>query len=254
MTYTLGCDISRWQGAVNFGTMAAAGAKFCYIRAGSAVYDTGRLYRDERWEENSVNAPPHLICGAYWYFRPQWSATAQADFMANLAASKELYLPLWLDCESTGGLNAAAVAAAIQTFVQRYFAQTGQVAAIYTRGIWWNDNVGNPAFAADLDLAVARYNEYVNHPWNDAPNLRPLPWNDFKFWQWSADGNMRGAEFGAESNSIDLDWFNGGYDDLLSYAGLEPENELETRVTELEAQVADLYAVLDQVRQALVIT
>ena len=39
------------------------------------------------------------------------------------------------------------------------------------------------------------------------------PWDEYDYWQWSADGNNRGYEFGVESDDIDLNRKNGYAED-----------------------------------------
>jgi len=98
---------------------------------------------------------------------------------------------------------------------------------IYTRGTFWNPNVGNPIWASDYLLWAARYSNTLTGPWSDG-RYRPLPWNMWAFWQWSADKNGRGAEFGAESRDIDLNRFNGSLSEFYRWCGWqqdEPEPE-----------------------------
>jgi hypothetical protein len=58
-----------------------------------------------------------------------------------------------------------------------------------------------------LGYWVARYID-LDHPWGDGKYI-PAYYLDWLFWQFSARGTGRGAEFGAQSKSIDLDYFNG---------------------------------------------
>ena len=39
--YVLGCDVSKWQGDMDWQKCAAAGAKYAFIRAGSITLNTG---------------------------------------------------------------------------------------------------------------------------------------------------------------------------------------------------------------------
>ena len=78
---------------------------------------------------------------------------------------------------------------------------------VYTRGSWWQENVIRNDFN-DWDLFIARYKPGLEHPWEDDPNTDPLDWDDYDLWQYSADGNGRGAEFGAASRSIDISKVN----------------------------------------------
>lgn len=76
---------------------------------------------------------------------------------------------------------------------------------IYTRGNWWQWNVRRRSYWQDYPLWIARYNSYIDHPWNDDENTDPLDWTEWDLWQWSADGNNMGDFYGsAGEEDIDL--------------------------------------------------
>jgi len=74
---------------------------------------------------------------------------------------------------------------------------------IYSRALLWNALAGDHAPLKRFLCWVARYTSKL-HPWNDWPAGRMYPWDEYDYWQHSADGNNRGAEFGVDSDDIDL--------------------------------------------------
>jgi len=64
------------------------------------------------------------------------------------------------------------------------------------------------------------------------PHHLPIVWNDWTMWQFSADGNGRGNEFGVESGNIDLNFYQGTYEKLLAWVDREPEEEPEYTLEE----------------------
>src|SRR3990170_4698978 len=243
----LGVDVSHWQAKrdvvpvvhMDWEKCKQAGAQFAYIRAGSITAISGELYEDFEFRYNSEVAPQLLPTGYYWYFRPNHNPIAQANFFIELIMSTHYKLPPWVDVEVDGGLSLDGVANQLWIFIDRmiYYLEPP---VIYTRGWWWNDNVASRSLWGSLDLAIARY---VNlpEPWGnpgDQDKLRPRDWTEWLFWQWSADRppNGRGAEFGAQSNSIDLDYYNGSQDDFDDEFG-EDGMLLEERVEKLEVDV-----------------
>jgi hypothetical protein len=44
--------------------------------------------------------------------------------------------------------------------------------------------------------------------------------DDWKFYQYSADGNGKGPEYGVKSPSVDLDVFNGTVEELRDWLGV----------------------------------
>jgi len=231
----LGVDASHWQAKrdvvpvihMDWAKCKEAGAKFAFIRAGSIGGVSGVCYEDYEFRYNSDVAPNFMPVGYYWYWRPNFDSLLQSNFFCNLIEGKYWRLPPVIDVETMGGLNASQVATRLVNFCYSVYDNLGQYPMIYTRGTFWNPNgpvpgVGDNSLWASLDLWVARYTA-LPEPWgnpSDQEVLRPRHWNDWLFWQFSADGNGRGAEFGAQSNSIDLDYYNGNQDDFEDEFGI----------------------------------
>jgi GH25 family lysozyme M1 (1,4-beta-N-acetylmuramidase) len=194
-------------------TCQQAGAKFAFVRAGS-ISVGGELYTDYFFEKNAALAPDFFPTGFYWYFRPQHDPVAQADYFCNLIKDREWLLPPVLDLENNGGLGANAVTEAARVFTAQVYTNLEVWSILYSRGYWLNQYTVPDAVWDFMDLWIARYTSKGKPwgnllPWPDSPSIKPRDWDDWTFWQYSADGNGRGAEFGASSKSIDLNWFNG---------------------------------------------
>lgn len=210
----LGVDVSKWQGEMDWQKCFDAGARFAFIRAGSINNTTGECYTDYQFERNAAIAPEYLPVGFYWYFRPNHDPIYQADYFFDLIKDKDQWLPSVEDLESSGGLSAARVTNISAEFVLRLNEHSGELPLLYSRAYWLNRNTIPDDLMKLLELWIARYTSKGKPwgnilPWPDSPGYKPRDYDDWKFWQFSADGNGRGAEFGAESNSIDLDYFNG---------------------------------------------
>jgi GH25 family lysozyme M1 (1,4-beta-N-acetylmuramidase) len=222
-TYTLGSDVSKWNGVVNWAINYAAGGRFTWARLGS-ISATGVLYIDYQWPRNSVLAPERMFTGGYWYFRPRHDANKQADYVCEQTEGKNLLLPLGLDCENNEtGMEARYVEKRVETFINRYYENVNKYPVIYTsKGFWSYPNIyatdGRPDWAAERDLWVANYTIAAN------PAL-PATWvtKGYKFWQWSADGNYQGPTWGGEWSpgapkpSMDINRFLGDYVALEDY-------------------------------------
>ena len=216
----LGVDVSHWQGEMDWYKCRTAGAKFAFIRAGSITRDGGVCYVDDQFERNATLAPDYFPVSFFWYFRPQWDSALQANYFADLVSSKRARLPLVVDVESDGGLSPESVAGSVVNFIHRLYVRLDTWPMIYTRSSFWNDNVGFDPMWEYLDLFIARYIDLPG-PWADGL-YKPRDWANWVFWQFSADGNGRGGEFGAQSGSIDLDYFNGDEASFSIYAGQAP--------------------------------
>jgi GH25 family lysozyme M1 (1,4-beta-N-acetylmuramidase) len=206
----LGADVSKWQGEMNWQTCSDAGAKFAFIRAGS-ISIGGELYTDYHFIRNASLAADYMPVGFYWYFRPQHDPVAQADYFCNLIRDEDWKLPPVLDLENNGYLGPVSVTEAAKIFTMQVYVNLDIFPVLYTRGYWFNENTISDAVWDFVDLWIARYTSR-SKPWGnlfDSSRLKPHSFDDWTFWQYSADGNGRGPEFGAKSKSIDLNWFNG---------------------------------------------
>jgi len=200
---TPGIDVSYYQGTIDWSRVAAGGYKFAFIRVSD-----GTTFHDPKFASywtGSKNAG--LIRGAYQFFRPAQSASAQADLMiAAVGTLGPGDLPPVIDVEVTQGLGAATIAARIRTWVDRVHAATGVDPIIYTGKYFWRDDVGGPTSFANNPLWIAQYT-------SQCPDL-PAPWGSWAFWQYSESGRIAGISGGG----VDLDKFNGSLADLQALA------------------------------------
>lgn len=193
-----GVDVSFYQGAIDWPRVAGAGYTFAFIRVSD-----GLTYRDERFASNWAGArSAGLARGAYQFFRPAQSATAQADLLIDaIGAIGPGDLPPVIDVEATGSLAPATVAARVQTWVSRVRDRLGVEPIVYTGKYFWEDNVGSSQFA-NLPLWLAQYTSAT------CPDL-PSQWSRWSFWQYSDAGSVPGIAGG-----VDVNRFNGSRADL----------------------------------------
>lgn len=217
----IGIDVSKWQREMDWPKAKQAGAKFAFIRAGSINMHTGVCYKDYQLDRNADLAPEQMDdkIGYYFYFRPKYSPIKQADYFYSLVQDYE-WGALVVDCEAAGASyntireNTRTMAAAVAKMCGN------KKCLIYTRASYWNSVIGNQSWAMLYDLWIARYNSHINHPWGDG-NCKPLGWDDWLFWQYSADGNGMGPMYGGQSASMDLNRFQGTETELCQYFGTE---------------------------------
>lgn len=199
-------DISRYQYPLNLPVMWASGVRLVYIRC-----TVGDYYTDTRftqfWDELRAFG---FKVGVYHVNTPEYSVASQMDrLFGPLGLSGRIPdVPICLDCELTRGQNKTTITANILGCLADIEELDGRVPSVYTRGSWWNVNVNPSNLFEKYPLFVARYAN-VAHPWNDAPNLKPHSFPDWVLWQYSADGNLQGENYGVGSTSVDLDKGNG---------------------------------------------
>jgi lysozyme len=221
-----GIDVSKWQGEMSWARARSAGARFAFIRAG-AISTLGELYTDYEFSRNAEIAPDYLPVGYYFYFRPQFDAVAQANYFATLIRGKRQVLPPVLDLEHSGDpkMHPAAITEAAQTFIYQIYNRLDRWPILYSRAEWLNTNTITIKTWKVIDLWVARYKQSLTHPWGDGYCI-PRDFEDWKFWQWSAGGNGKGPYYGAQSKSIDLNYFNGDQVAFDEYCGAPSDQML----------------------------
>ena len=200
-------DISRWQGNIDADVMLASDAWGLMIRMGSIDYNGP--YEDYLFRENHAKFDHELPCGYYWFFKPEYSGVRQAEYVVGLLKELQirLILPMAPDVESNyNNVSKAEYWYELSEFIRVLIANGYLKLADYTRGIFWNDNLGNPPNANKQLLWIARYNSYITHPWEDC--CKPLSWDDYWMWQYSADGNGLGEKYGCDCDSVDMNRVN----------------------------------------------
>lgn len=202
-----GVDISRYQGEVNFDLLKTK-AQFVFIRAASAKNQDAYLVRNVQ-EAQRVGIPYGL------YFVPipvsQTAFKVQSEYHASLLAEYGGQLLPVLDLETDGGMNKNDLGNWMEKYVKWFmdFTKIEQLEKIitYTRATWFDIEMPLTNTFWRTLLWVAHYNLVIS-----APKI-PAEWANHKktwlLWQYSADGNDKGHEYGAQSDDIDINRFNG---------------------------------------------
>lgn len=193
---TRGIDVSYHQDRVDWRRVREAGIEFAFIRLSD-----GLTFDDPRFHANWDGARRAGIArGAYQFFRPEESATAQADRMIAALARDPGELAPVIDVEVTGDRAPAQLARAIRAWVDRVRAKTGREPIIYTSPAFWRDHVGS----ADLTSQPL----WLAHYTDGCPRI-PTPWTRWTFWQHSETGAVPGIR-----RRVDLNLFAGTLDEL----------------------------------------
>ena len=115
--YQNGIDVSRYQGNINWGRVAAAGKQFAMVRVGSS--NSGGLYVDPYFLQNVNGAKAAgLRVGAYYYTYARTRAAVANELTTFLNAMEGLQLeyPVFVDVEdfSLTSLGRATLTSLVQ--------------------------------------------------------------------------------------------------------------------------------------------
>jgi lysozyme len=199
---TEGIDISHWQGAINWTSVAAAGKRFAYMKASESTDYIDPTYASNRQRAQAAG----LYVGAYHFAQPTaavGNAVAQADwFLAAATPARGDLFPV-LDLERSGSLPQATLTAWVQAYVGRIFERTGIRAVIYVSPNFWRTYMGDTSW-----FAYNGYNVLWIAHWTaaTAPSVPGANWGgkSWTFWQYTSDGAVPGI-----SGRVDLNRYNG---------------------------------------------
>jgi len=199
-----GIDVSAYQGLIDWAAARADGVEYAFIR-----FSDGTRYLDAQFDRNwDATKAQGVLRGAYQFFRPDQDPIAQADLLLTRIANSPGDLPPVIDVEAAGGLDPAAVAAAVRAWIDRVRPVIQREPIIYTGFYFWRDQVG----AADMTASPLWHAQYTTA---DCPNIAP-PWPDWAFWQYTATGAVAGI-----AGDVDVNRFNGTREDLATFAAGE---------------------------------
>jgi lysozyme len=197
-----GIDVSHYQGSVDWKAVKAGGVSFAFAKATEGTSSVDSMF-ETNWQGIKGAG---VLRGAYHFFRASQDASAQANnFVQTVGQLTAGDLPPVLDVETTDGATDSAIVQGVNTWLNAVGQKMGRAPMIYTTASFWNAHLtgnygGYPLWVAHYDVAQ--------------PNI-PSAWSDWAFWQHSQSGAVEGV-----SGSVDLDYFNGTYADLLAYLKL----------------------------------
>jgi lysozyme len=188
-------DVSHWQGKVDWAVVAQR-------TAGVYIKSSESGYIDPEFAVNRSGAESEsVLWGAYHFFRPAYSPVHQAKLFARCITGSKLWP--FLDVESAPPVFTERpwrFKLAFEQFVRSFFDLTGIYVGVYTRYTFW-DALMPKTDMEKHKLWVAYYDKSAVEP------VLPRDWGDWVMWQWSADGNNQGHNYGVSSRDVDLNWY-----------------------------------------------
>ena len=197
-----GIDVSHFQQAVDWTAVARAGIQFCFIKA-----TEGASHVDARFASNwRAAAEAGLVRGAYHFFHPAISVTAQADlFLRTVPRLEPGDLPPVLDLEAPEAWQSVPVlqrAQLILNWLRAVEDHSRLTPMLYLSPAFMTDVLHNASALEQYPVWLAQYTTDL------APDV-PKPWTKWTFWQHTRQGSMPGV-----LSHVDLNRFNGTLDEL----------------------------------------
>ncbi len=199
---SVGIDVSRYQGTINWQQVKQSGVDFAFVRVGYRGYGNGAIKLDDTFDYNVAQALKNdLSVGVYFYSQATTyeEGVEEAQFVLDNIKAYNINLPVVLDTEDpmdetarTSTLTPEERSRACLGFLETIRA-AGYETMIYANLRW---------IALDLDLSqLYGYDlwlaQYANEP--------RLPYQ-YKIWQYSAEGVVPGISQPVDLN-IGFDFF-----------------------------------------------
>ncbi len=194
-----GIDVSQFQGAINWKSVAGSGIKYAMIRAGYRGYGNGGLAEDTKFKKNFGEAVANgLKVGVYFYSAAINSTEAKkdAEYVINLLRKygyqNQVSMPIAIDLELVSGVNTRDknLSKQVRTSIANTFCQTitsyGYTPMVYACKSFLNDNLY--ANQIPYDIWVAQYNSKCTY------NGR------YTIWQYTSSGKVSGINGNVDCN------------------------------------------------------
>lgn len=194
-----GIDVSYYQDKIDWQKVKAMSdngveINFAFIKATEGVARVDP-YFSRNWREAPKSG---LVCGAYHFFKPRLSGTAQAKFFLQVVNIEKGDLPPVIDVEELNGVSPAKMRHELTGFVKHIERKTKVKPIIYTGLSFYNDYL--KGYFDDYPLWIAHY-------YKSKLNLSEK--TEWHFWQHSDKGKVNGI-----IHVVDFNVFNGTHADF----------------------------------------
>jgi GH25 family lysozyme M1 (1,4-beta-N-acetylmuramidase) len=188
-TSSVGVDVSKWNGDIDWDELKAQGVEFVIIRLGCRGYEYGDLVLDDRFHEYMQGAAnAGLQIGVYFYSQAidEDEAREEAQFVIDNLAGYSIDLPVYFDTEEVAEATARTevMAEANFTFNARAFCETieasGYRAGVYASSAWIRRNLDLTQLA-DYEIWYASYGDVPGGEYG------------FDMWQYTESGDLSGC-------------------------------------------------------------
>lgn len=189
-----GIDVSKYQGNIDWGAVAASGINFAIIRVGYRGSSTGVLVEDPYFKRNISGATKAGIkVGVYFFTQAITEAEAveEASMAMSLVSGYRLSYPIFIDTESASNGRANGLSRGSRTAIVKAFCQTvqngGYTAGVYASKSWFNNQL-NASSLNSYCIWVAQYSSSCTYT-----GKRDL-------WQYSSKGKVSGISGNVDMN------------------------------------------------------
>lgn len=203
---TLGIDVSKYQGTIDWGQVKASGVDFAMVRVGYRAKTTGILYEDPGARYNLQEANANGIqTGAYFFSSAvtQEEAREEAEWVASFIAKYKITYPVAYNCEDFQSPDSRQHGLSSDERTQIACAFLDTVAARGYTPMFYasrNEMEGNAQW--NMDTLGSRYkvwvSQYPEKPFPETPKSSYSRAHDM--WQYTSKGKVAGIRGNVDVN------------------------------------------------------
>ena len=203
---TLGIDVSKYQGTIDWGQVKASGVDFAMVRVGYRAKTTGILYEDPGARYNLQEANANGIqTGAYFFSSAvtQEEAREEAEWVASFIAKYKITYPVAYNCEDFQSPDSRQNGLSMEERTQIACAFLYTVAAKGYTPMFYasrNEMEGNAQW--NMDTLGSRYkvwvSQYPEKPFPETPKSSYSRAHDM--WQYTSKGQVAGIRGNVDVN------------------------------------------------------
>lgn len=197
---TMGIDVSKWNGTIDWNAVKNSGVSYVIIRCGYRGSSQGALVEDPKFKTNIKGATAAgLKVGVYFFSQAidEVEAVEEASMVLGLIRDYKISYPVFLDVEGSGG-RGDKIDSATRTKVITAFCQTIQNSG-YTAGVYANKSW----LEGKMDATqLTRYKIWLAQ-YAAAPTYTKTKYD---MWQYKSTGRIGGI-----SGDVDLNLSYLGY-------------------------------------------
>lgn len=192
-TGSLGIDVSRWNGKIDWNAVKNSGVSYVIIRCGYRGSSEGKLIEDPNFNQNlqgAINAG--LKVGVYFFTQAvdEIEAVEEASYVLEKIKGYNISYPVFLDVEPSGG-RGDKIDKASRTAVCKAFCETiqrsGYTAGIYANKTWLTEKMDSGSLGA-YKIWLAQY------------SAAPSYTGRYDLWQYKATGRVSGISGDVDMN------------------------------------------------------
>lgn len=195
---TIGIDVSKWQGTIDWAKVKKSGVSFAIIRLGYRGYGkSGAMNLDANFYKNLNGAKnAGLRVGVYFYSQATNEAEAieEASFCLEALGGASINYPIFLDVENTGNNgradknSKATWTAVIKAFCKTINENSGYKVGVYANKDYLTNKISVGSLPSYCNIWLAHWTEKTNYS------------GRYNFWQYTDSGKVAGISGNVDMN------------------------------------------------------